>query len=536
MVCAYSELVTRIQFWAEKARDSGWITTGQFDDLVQLDNKTPANLFADKAARPLIVAFLGGTGVGKSSLINRLAGKEIARTGVERPTSREVTLYCHQSVTLEKLPEDLPLNKIKRAQHDNDQRKNVLWIDMPDMDSIEQTNKQLVLDWLPHVDVLIYVVSPERYRDNKAWRLLLREGARHAWIFVLNQWDRGSPEQYQDFIRQLKKAGFEQPVIKRTVCDPVLYPRLQDEFEQLQETIYQLGQGNTLQHLEQRNEQLRKRELKQKLQKLRQHFGLDDSYQTLQNQWQTAWQETEPVLNQGFDWPLQCMAKAYVQSAAQMIEKQEPAVSRKNLLWDDWAQSRFEDIMDEIILTADHNNRPVPPLRHAFTQLKASAARILQNQTELAVRRALANPGNGLQQFMLKTGAFCATVLPLSAMTWVGYQIFNGYYDSSVSDRAYLGVDFAVHSILLILISWLIPFFIQKQFKPSMEKVALQGLKKGLQAGLSAIDVEVRSILSENEQQRLEYLGQLDELITECQPDATSKPIAGETLARMLVN
>ena len=34
----------------------------------------------------------------------------------------------------------------------------------------EQKNKDIVMQWLPFVDVLIYVVSPERYRDNKAWR------------------------------------------------------------------------------------------------------------------------------------------------------------------------------------------------------------------------------------------------------------------------------------------------------------------------------------------------------------------------------
>ena len=47
---------------------------------------------------------------------------------------------------------------------------------MPDFDSIDQNNRHLVLEWLPHIDVLIYVVSPERYRDEKAWRLLFAEG------------------------------------------------------------------------------------------------------------------------------------------------------------------------------------------------------------------------------------------------------------------------------------------------------------------------------------------------------------------------
>ena len=51
-------------------------------------------------------------------------------------------------------------------------RRDVAWLDMPDIDSVEARNKSLVLSWLPYVDWLIYVVSPERYRDDVGWRLL----------------------------------------------------------------------------------------------------------------------------------------------------------------------------------------------------------------------------------------------------------------------------------------------------------------------------------------------------------------------------
>ena len=58
---------------------------------------------------------MGGTGVGKSSLLNRLAGKAVAKTGIERPTSREVTLFHHRSVALQHLPENLPIASVKIA-------------------------------------------------------------------------------------------------------------------------------------------------------------------------------------------------------------------------------------------------------------------------------------------------------------------------------------------------------------------------------------------------------------------------------------
>lgn len=110
---------------------------------------------------------------------------------------------------------------------------------MPDFDSTDTHNKELVLSWLPHIDILIYVVSPERYRDEKAWRLLLAEGANHAWLFVMNQWDRGQIEQADDFEKQLHVAGFDAPIIFKTCCD--ILSNLNDEFNELAETLTSLA-------------------------------------------------------------------------------------------------------------------------------------------------------------------------------------------------------------------------------------------------------------------------------------------------------
>ncbi|MEI7796870.1 MAG: GTPase [Methylococcaceae bacterium] len=219
MAYDYSELLQRVEDWAQQASELGWLNPQQLplthvkkeDFFSPLEKAGGEDL---RESRPLIVAFMGGTGVGKSSLLNRLAGKPIAKSGMTRPTSKEVTLFHHREITLK----NLPLTDIRVANHDDNAQKNVVWIDMPDFDSTDTHNKELVLNWLPHIDVLIYVVSPERYRDEKAWRLLLAEGATHAWLFVLNQWDRGVFEQADDFEKQLKLAGFNAPLIFKTNC------------------------------------------------------------------------------------------------------------------------------------------------------------------------------------------------------------------------------------------------------------------------------------------------------------------------------
>ena len=541
----YSNLVEQAKRWGEEALQAGWINDKDYKLLNSFDSRTPDSLFA-LDIRPLIVAFFGGTGVGKSTLLNRLAGKDIARTGVERPTSKEVTVYHHQQVLLRKLPGNLPIDKIKLVQHNDESRKDVIWIDMPDMDSTEQQNRQLVLEWLPHIDVLIYVVSPERYRDNKAWRMLLAEGERHAWLFALNQWDKGQPEQYDDFIRQLHKAGFENPIVMRTVCAAGQTGSNDDEFAKLDETIQSLTDEHTIEQLEIRGIQARKDELKQRLESCLGKLGGEQSCQTLFDNWEQNWQEAIVSLEKGFAWPLQQMAAVYTEKESQLLDglfkKKDAAVLESELrparqkIWDDWSQSRFDDALDKVILLADQSHLPVLPLRNSFTPVRGKAEKIIHNQSELAVRQALANPGNKLQRFFLKLSSLCATVFPLVAMSWVGYQVFYGFYNSSISQKSYLGVDFAIHSVLLILISWMLPFFIKRQLKPSMEKVALKGLKKGLMAGIETINMEVIQAISETNLQREHYVNEASTIIKRCDDQAQLGEIKSDTtLSRMLI-
>ena len=525
MAYAYSDLLSQAQDWVKTAVAEGRLTAQQAQALLTIDQRSPDQLFSHEeladSSRPLIVAFMGGTGVGKSSLLNRLAGQAIAKAGVERPTSREVTLYHHQALAINKLPSGLPLDSIKISRHEDAGNSHVVWMDMPDFDSVELGNKRLVLEWLPHIDVLIYVVSPERYRDNKAWQLLLAEGAKHAWVFVMNQWDRGQAVQFDDFKRQLGKAGFSDPMIFRTSC---IEPD-GDEFGELLAQLKALGGRQNLLELEKRSEKLRRQYLRQHLQQLLAAFP-EQAYAELRQTLETQWQQTEAHLQHGMAWPIQRLAQCWAGNLGQQNDIK---------LWDDWARNRLQDMLDELVLQAAQCQIPSKPLKTALQAVADHAEKSVTTQTELAGRQAMLKPGNGVQRFLIKLTAICETLLPVTAMAVVGYQVFSGYYHSAADATAYLGTDFAVHSLLLIGLSWLIPYFLHKKNQPSLEKSAIRGLQKGLQRALAAIQAEIKFTVQAEQRRNDELRQQLAVLVERCAAEPLGKLDKESLLGRVLL-
>jgi hypothetical protein len=174
-------------------------------------------------------------------------------------------------------------------------------------------------------------------------------------------------------------------------------------------------------------------------------------------------------------------------------------------------------------------------LKNALHILRENAGEHLAARIELAGRQALLKPGNGMQRFLIRLTAICETFLPLAAMGMVGYQVFAGYYHSASDATAYLGADFAIHSVLLIGLSWLIPFFLHKKIQPSLQKAAYKGADKGLQQGLLELLAQIDQVL-DRERQRNQVLGQqLLGLIAQCSvssalPSIDKHSLLGRTL------
>src|SRR5438876_7361988 len=89
--------------------------------------------------RPLLVIMLmGGTGVGKSTLLNALAGGDIAQASLQRPTTRDPVVYYHESIQPHRL--DPALQLCKMAAHDRVPLEQKILVDTPDLDSNDLAN------------------------------------------------------------------------------------------------------------------------------------------------------------------------------------------------------------------------------------------------------------------------------------------------------------------------------------------------------------------------------------------------------------
>ncbi|MCL3860350.1 GTPase [Actinotalea sp. K2] len=144
-----------------------------------------------------IVAMVGGTGSGKSSLFNALAGLDFADVGVRRPTTSTVTA-CAWAHDAGLLLDWLGVSSERRIERESaldgesqaDLRGLVL-LDLPDHDSVAPEHRAVVDRLLPLVDLLVWVVDPQKYADDALHSGYLRHLVGHegAMLVVLNQID-----------------------------------------------------------------------------------------------------------------------------------------------------------------------------------------------------------------------------------------------------------------------------------------------------------------------------------------------------------
>jgi energy-coupling factor transporter ATP-binding protein EcfA2 len=161
-----------------------------------------------------VVALAGATGSGKSSLFNALARLQLSPVGVRRPT----TGVAHACVWGSGQASDLldwlgvpPSRRFRRESaldaDDEETLRGLVLLDLPDFDSVEQAHRVEADRLLSLVDLVVWVLDPQKYADRVVHEQYLSRFARHRdiTVVVLNQADRLAPADTDRCVEDLKR-------------------------------------------------------------------------------------------------------------------------------------------------------------------------------------------------------------------------------------------------------------------------------------------------------------------------------------------
>ncbi|WP_402464568.1 GTPase [Isoptericola aurantiacus] len=177
------------------------------------------------SAEHTVAALAGATGSGKSSVLNAVAGAELAEPGVQRPT----TAHALAAVWGEGADElldwlDVPRRHeveptagtesegssrglLRRSRPPAGIATGLVLLDLPDHDSVVVEHRVRAERLVERADLLVWVVDPQKYADAALHERYLRPLAGRADVVVvaLNQVDRLDADEAEAVLADLRR-------------------------------------------------------------------------------------------------------------------------------------------------------------------------------------------------------------------------------------------------------------------------------------------------------------------------------------------
>jgi len=151
---------------------------------------------------PLLAVVGGSTGAGKSTLVNTLVGRPVSASGVLRPTTRSPVLV-HNPADAAWFQPDRILPDLARTNSPSTDigalhlvpvdsvPQGLAILDAPDVDSVDEHNRELAAQLLAAADLWLFVTSAARYADQVPWGFLKAAAERSTAVAIVL--DRTAP-------------------------------------------------------------------------------------------------------------------------------------------------------------------------------------------------------------------------------------------------------------------------------------------------------------------------------------------------------
>jgi energy-coupling factor transporter ATP-binding protein EcfA2 len=152
-----------------------------------------------QSGAPILVALVGSTGAGKSTLMNTVVGKQVSATGIRRPTTNSPVLACHPD-DMRWFAENVFLPTLPRVRQQGlampgrdgllvlaaseGMPQGVAILDTPDIDSVVQAHHDFAHQFLDASDLWLFVTTARRYADAAVWEMLKDARDRGAALAV----------------------------------------------------------------------------------------------------------------------------------------------------------------------------------------------------------------------------------------------------------------------------------------------------------------------------------------------------------------
>ncbi len=176
----------------------------------------------------LVVALVGGSGVGKSTFLNALAGDQLAATSEYRPCTSVPTVYQ---------PPGAAFGPETWSRIFGSALENLVIVDTPDSDTVVREHRDMVIAALSQSDLIMICGSPEKYLDEATWSLLRPLREERTMVCIETKADLELESVREHWLGRMNKQGFQISeyfrVSARRTLDRKLTGKLasQDEFD-----------------------------------------------------------------------------------------------------------------------------------------------------------------------------------------------------------------------------------------------------------------------------------------------------------------